>query len=89
MYIAAKSARLLPQKIGLPLTTIIPLAEIDPQLVEDLLDAAFGEDRKSRTAYKVREGMDVLDGLSIAAVDEENSELIGTINYTLCHCHRH
>ena len=61
------------------MTTIIPLAEIDPQLVEDLLDAAFGEDRKSRTAYKVREGMDVLDGLSIAAVDEENSELIGTI----------
>jgi predicted N-acetyltransferase YhbS len=61
------------------LTTIIPLAQIDPQLVDALLDAAFGEDRKSRTAYKVREGMDMLEGLSIAAVDEEKNELIGTI----------
>lgn len=61
------------------MTTIIPLAEIDPQLVEALLDAAFGEGRKSRTAYKVREGMDMLEGLSIAAVDEEKNELIGTI----------
>lgn len=61
------------------MTTIIPLAEIDPGLVEALLDAAFGTDRKSRTAYKVREGMDMLEGLSIAAVDEEKSELIGTI----------
>lgn len=61
------------------MTTIIPLAEIDPGLVEALLDASFGEDRKSRTAYKVRDGMDMLEGLSIAAVDEEKSELIGTI----------
>lgn len=65
--------------MGPTLTTIIPLAEIDPELVEALLDAAFGEDRKSRTAYKVRDGMDMLEGLSIAAVDEEKSELIGTI----------
>ncbi len=61
------------------MTTIIPLTQIDPELVEALLDAAFGEDRKTRTAYKVREGMDMLEGLSIAAVDEEKSELIGTI----------
>ena len=39
------------------LTSIIPLVQIDPLLVEALLDAAFGEDRKQRTAYKVREGM--------------------------------
>ena len=61
------------------MTTIIPLAQIDPALVEALLDAAFGEDRKQRTAYKVREGMDMLEGLSIAAVDQEKSELLGTI----------
>lgn len=61
------------------MTTIIPLAQIDPPLVEALLDAAFGEDRKQRTAYKVREGMDMLEGLSIAAVDQEKSELLGSI----------
>ena len=61
------------------MTSIIPLAQIDPVLVDALLDAAFGEDRRNRTAYKVREGMDMLEGLSIAAVDEEKSELIGSI----------
>lgn len=61
------------------MTTIIPLAQIEPVLIEALLDAAFGEDRKERTAYKVRQGMDMLEGLSIAAVDEEESELIGSI----------
>ncbi len=61
------------------MTSIIPLVQIDPQLVDALLDAAFGSDRRDRTAYKVREGMDMLEGLSIAAVDEEASELLGTI----------
>ena len=61
------------------MTSIIPLVEIDPALVEQLLDAAFGEERKQRTAYKVREGMDMLEGLSLAAVDTEESEFIGSI----------
>ncbi|MEO9599648.1 N-acetyltransferase [Parasphingorhabdus sp.] len=61
------------------MTSIIPLAEIDPQLVDALLDAAFGKDRHDRTAYKLREGMDMLEGLSIAAVDEEKHELLGSI----------
>ena len=35
--------------------TLIPLAEVDPAMIEALLDRAFGEDRHTRTAYKVRE----------------------------------
>ncbi|WP_422344838.1 GNAT family N-acetyltransferase [Parasphingorhabdus sp.] len=61
------------------MTTIIPLAEIDPALVEDLLDAAFGKKRTERTAYKVREGMDMLEGLSVAAVDMAENELLGSL----------
>jgi len=61
------------------LTNIIPLVEIDPALVEDLLEAAVGPDRKQRTAYKIRENMDMLEGLSLAAVDAEEDELIGSI----------
>lgn len=61
------------------MTSIIPLAEIDPQLVEALLDAAFGTDRHDRTAYRLREGMDMLEGLSLAAVDQEKHELLGSI----------
>ena len=59
--------------------SIIPLVEVDPALVEDLLDAAFGELRKERTAYKVREGMEILEGLSVAAVDAAENELIGSL----------
>lgn len=58
---------------------LIPLADIDAALVEALLDAAFGEDRKERTAYKIREGTEALPLLSFAAVDMEAKELLGSI----------
>ncbi len=61
------------------MTTIIPLAEIEPAVVESLLDAAFGKRRIERTAYKVREGMDMLEGLSVAAVDMAENELLGSL----------
>jgi len=61
------------------LTSIIPLADIDPALVEQLLDAAFGEQRTERTAYKVREGMEMLEGLSLAAVDTDEHEFVGSL----------
>ncbi|MEH6758340.1 MAG: N-acetyltransferase [Parasphingorhabdus sp.] len=61
------------------MTTIMPLAEIDPALVEDLLDIAFGKQRIERTAYKVREGMDMLEGLSLAAVNLAENELLGSL----------
>ena len=58
--------------------TLIPLDNVDPALVEALLDRAFEPGRQQRTAYKVREGMDWLPALSFAAIDEAEN-LVGTI----------
>ena len=58
--------------------TLIPLDSIDPVLVEQVLDAAFGEDRHGRTAYAIRDGMDWLPALSFAALDGED-HIVGTI----------
>lgn len=58
--------------------TLIPLDNVDPALVEELLDRAFEPGRHKRTAYKVREGTDWLPGLSFAAIDE-GEHLVGTI----------
>ena len=66
------------QKARPALATLIPLADIDAALIEDVLDAAFGPDRFARTAYKVREGTDWLPGLSFAALDE-GEHIAGTI----------
>lgn len=60
------------------MATLVPLSAIDPALVEDLLDAAFGAERQARTAYRIREGTDCLEALSFAALDEEEY-LVGTI----------
>ncbi len=60
------------------MTKIIPLADVDPALIEALLDRAFEPERHTRTAYKVREGTDWLPGLSFAALDEDDM-LAGTI----------
>lgn len=56
---------------------LAPLAQADPAAVEILLDAAFGADRRARTAYRIRAGMDWLPALSFAALD--NAALIGTL----------
>lgn len=58
--------------------TIIPLDNVDPALVEQLLDCAFEPERRGRTAYKVREGTDWLPALSFAALDADDM-LVGTI----------
>jgi predicted N-acetyltransferase YhbS len=60
------------------MSRIIPLADVDPALIEQLLDRAFEPGRQQRTAYKVREGMHWLEALSFAAVDEDDM-LVGTI----------
>lgn len=60
------------------MATIIPLADVDPALVEALLDRAFEPERHQRTAYKVREGTEWLPGLSFAALDDDDL-LAGTI----------
>lgn len=58
--------------------TLIPLDNVDPALVEALLDRAFEPERHKRTAYKVREGTDWLPGLSFAALDGDEM-LVGSI----------
>ena len=60
------------------IATLIPLTEVDPALVEALLDRAFGPERKARTAYRVREGMEWLPALSFAAVNTQRM-LTGTV----------
>ena len=62
----------------MPESKIIPLDSVDPSLVEDLLDQAFEPGRHTRTAYRIREGMDWLPALSFAALDEHDM-LAGTI----------
>ncbi len=57
---------------------IIPLDQVDSAFIDALLDRAFEPERKSRTAYKVREGTEWLPGLSFAALDEGDM-LVGTI----------
>lgn len=54
-----------------------PLADCSDDDVEALLDAAFGADRRQRTAYRIREGMPTIAGLSLAAID--GGRLAGTI----------
>lgn len=61
-----------------PMADLIPLADIDPTLIEQLLDRAFEPGRHKRTAYKIREGTDWLPGLSFAALDDDGY-LVGTI----------
>jgi predicted N-acetyltransferase YhbS len=58
--------------------SIVPLSAVRPQMVEDLLDAAFEPERRTRTAYRIRDGVDWLDGLSFAALDED-AWLVATI----------
>lgn len=56
---------------------LTPLAEAQPDAVERLLDAAFGADRRRRTAYRLREGAIAIPELSFAAWNEGG--LVGTL----------
>ena len=58
--------------------TLIPLDNVDPALIEALLDRAFEPERHTRTAYKLREGLEPLPALSFAALDA-GEQLVGTI----------
>ena len=57
--------------------TLTPLSDADPAAVEALLDAAFGTDRRGRTAYRLREGAVAIQELSFAAWD--GARLVGTL----------
>ena len=56
---------------------IVPIDQVEPQAVEQLLDRAFGTDRHSRTAYRIRDTVSAVPGLSFAALDDD--ALVGTI----------
>jgi predicted N-acetyltransferase YhbS len=56
---------------------LVPLAMVEDEAVERLLDRAFGAERHQRTAYRIREGMRAAPDLSFAARD--GSALVGTI----------
>ena len=58
--------------------TLIPISAVPEAMVEEVLDRAFGPDRHARTAYRIRAGMACLEGLSFAALDEDEM-LVGTI----------
>ncbi|MDB5686234.1 MAG: N-acetyltransferase [Rhizorhabdus sp.] len=57
--------------------TIVPLADVPAADIDQLLDDAFGTDRHGRTAYRLREGVREIPGLSFAAI--EDGLLIGSI----------
>ena len=59
------------------MTLLTPLADAPGAAVEALLDRAFGPDRHRRTAYRLREGMRPIAGLSFAAF--EGGALVGSL----------
>ncbi|MEO6092999.1 MAG: N-acetyltransferase [Novosphingobium sp.] len=58
--------------------SLIPLSQVSPPLIEELLDRAFDPRRRTRTAYRLREGTQWLSGLSFAALDADEM-LLGSI----------
>lgn len=65
---------------------IRPLATVPDAEVQALLDAAFGTDRRGRTAYAIRGAAQALAGLSFASIDAHG--LAGSIQcfpVRLCH----
>ncbi|MDO7842931.1 GNAT family N-acetyltransferase [Sphingomonas immobilis] len=56
---------------------IVPIAAVSADAVEQLLDRAFGPDRHTRTACRIRQGTQAIPALSFASV--EDGALIGTI----------
>lgn len=60
------------------MATLIPLADVEPHMIEQVLDRAFGTERLERTAYRIREGAQWLKGPSLAALDEDDL-LVGTL----------
>ena len=59
-----------------------PAGAADSADIELLLDAAFGPDRRTRTAYRLREGVEPYRGLSLVA--REQGRLVGSIQCWPC-----
>jgi predicted N-acetyltransferase YhbS len=61
-----------------PVIDLVPLTDARPDDVEALLDAAFGAERRQRTAYRLRQRLAPIGALSLAARDEAG-RLAGTV----------
>jgi predicted N-acetyltransferase YhbS len=59
------------------MTKCIPLTDCKTAGIETLLDAAFGSERKARTAYILRDGVHYIPQLSFGLI--QNGILIGSI----------
>lgn len=59
---------------------LLPAGAADRADIESLLDDAFGHDRHSRTAYRLRDGVAPFGGLSMVARDRDG-RLVGSIQY--------
>lgn len=59
------------------MTYPVALCSVSADDIENLLDDAFGADRHHRTAYLLRQGVNVIDRLSFAIFDQQN--LVGSI----------
>lgn len=57
--------------------SFVPLSSVAAVDIEHLLDLAFGEDRRKRTAYRLREGLEPIAGLSFGALG--SGALVGSI----------
>jgi predicted N-acetyltransferase YhbS len=57
---------------------LAPIETADPAAIEQLLDSAFGADRRRRTAYRLREGVSPEPSASCTAFDEQG-ELVGSL----------
>ncbi|MGL4312884.1 MAG: GNAT family N-acetyltransferase [Sphingomonas sp.] len=56
---------------------LVSIETVPPGAIDDLLDRAFGPDRRTRTAYRLRAGTSPIADLSFAALAE--TRLIGSI----------
>ncbi len=63
---------------------IHPQSPADNVAVENLLDAAFGIDRRTKTSYRLREGEQPLKDLSFVARDDQNA-IVGAISFWQIH----
>jgi predicted N-acetyltransferase YhbS len=61
---------------------LTPAGAADSADIELLLDAAFEPGRHTRTAYRLREGVEPYRGLSLVA--REHGRLVGSIQYWPC-----
>ncbi len=63
---------------------ILPQSASDNLIVDNLLDTAFGIDRRTKTSYRLREGEKPLPGLSFVARDKSTT-IIGAISFWQIH----